>query len=65
MNYRELREKIDLLKDEELDTEVTLYDDNVGRYYPVSKLTVNNIDPDFPPLIYMTIYQDKLSQIQT
>ena len=42
--------------DEELDTEVTLYDDNVGRYYPVSKLTVNNIDPDFPPLIYMEMY---------
>ena len=65
MNYRELREKIDLLKDEELDTEVTLYDDNVGRYYPVSKLIVNNIDPDFPPLIYMEIHQDKLIQIQT
>jgi len=65
MNYRQLRDKIDLLKDEELDTEVTLYDDNVGRYYPVSKLIVNNIDPDFPPLIYMEIHQDKLIQIQT
>ena len=65
MNYRELREKINLLTDKELDTEVTLYDDNVGRYYPVSKLIVNNIDPDFPPLIYMEIHQDKLIQIQT
>ena len=65
MNYRELRDKIDLLKDEELDSEVTLYDDNSGRYHPVAKLIVNNIDPDFPPLIYMTIYQDKLTQIQT
>ena len=65
MNYRQLRDKIDLLKDEELDTEVTLYDDNLGRYHPVSKLIVNNIDPDFPPLIYMEIHQDKLIQIPT
>ena len=65
MNYRQLRDKIDLLKDEELDTEVTLYDDNLGRYHPVSKLIVNNIDPDFPPLIYMEMYQDKLIQIQS
>ena len=64
MNYRQLREKIDLLKDDELDTEVTLYDDNLGRYYPVSKLIVNNIDPDFPALVYMEIYQDKLITIQ-
>ena len=65
MNYRELRDKIDLLKDEELDSEVTLYDDNSGRYHAVSKLIVNNIDPDFPPLIYMEMYQDKLIQIQS
>ena len=54
-----------MLKDEELDSEVTLYDDNSGRYHPVSKLIVNNIDPDFPPLIYMEMYQDKLIQIQS
>ena len=60
MNYRELRDKIDLLKDEELDSEVTLYDDNSGRYHPVSKLIVNNIDPDFPPLIYMEIHRDEV-----
>ena len=60
MNYRELRDKIGLLKESELDSELMLYDDKSGRYHPLSKLIVNNIDPDFPPLIYMEMYHDEI-----
>ena len=38
MTYRELAAKITLLKDSEMDSEVTFYDDSSGRYHPVSKL---------------------------
>ena len=60
MTYRELAAKITLLKDSEMDSEVTFYDDSSGRYHPVSKLIVNNIDPAFPPLIYMEIHRDEI-----
>ena len=60
MTYRELAAKITLLKESEMDSEVTFHDDSTGRYHPVSKLIVNNIDPDFPPLIYMEIHRDEM-----
>ena len=65
MNYRELRQHIEGLSDAELDSEVTIFDDINNRYHPVKSFHCADVDPNFPPLVYMEIYKDGMYIQQT
>ncbi len=63
MTYRELMAQITLLSLQEMDSEVTFHDPESGRYHPVKEMKVSDIDPNFPPLVYLEIYNDSLQQL--
>ena len=63
MNYRDLLNHIEDLSDNELDTEVTLFDDVSNRYHPVKSFHVADVDPNFPPLVYLEIHRDSLQAV--
>ncbi len=63
MTYRDLLAEITMLGLKEMDSEVTFYDPESGRYHPVSKLGVENTDPSFPPLVYLEILNDKIQPL--
>ena len=60
MTYRELLDHIKSLTVRDLDTEVCVFDNVRQRIYPAKDLVVEDIDPNFAPLIYLTLYEDKL-----
>mgnify|MGYP001049238150 CR=1 FL=1 len=62
MTYEELLCKLRTLSKEELATDVTIYDDNSGRFHQVSNIEITNVDPNFPPLVQLTLFQDHLVQ---
>jgi hypothetical protein len=62
MTYEELLCKLRTLSKDELQTNVTIYDDITGRYHEVSNIEIHNIDPNFPPLVQLTLFQDHLVQ---
>ena len=63
MTYRDLLEHIRYLTVRDLDTEVCVYDNEKGRIHPAKDLVVEDIDPNFPPLIYLTLFEDKLQVV--
>ena len=63
MTYKELAEHLSKLTDEQSNTEVTFYDDSNGRYYPANSLEVIDIEPTFPPLVYLTLAPDVMISI--
>ena len=64
MTYKELAEHLSKLNDEQSNTEVTFYDDANGRYYPANALEVIDIEPTFPPLVYLTLAPDVMLSIK-
>ena len=64
MTYKELAEHLNKLNDEQSNTEVTFYDDSNGRYYPANSLEVIDIEPTFPPLVYLTLAPDVMISIK-
>ena len=64
MTYKELAEHLNKLNDEQSNTEVTFYDDSNGRYYPANSLEVIDIEPTFPPLVYLTLAPDMLQTMK-
>ena len=64
MTYKELAEHLSKLNDEQSNTEVTFYDDSNGRYYPANSLEVIDIEPTFPPLVYLTLAPDVMISIK-
>jgi len=62
MTYEELLCKLRTLSKEELATDVTIYDDNSGRFHQVSNIEITNVDPNFPPLVQLNLFQDHLVQ---
>ena len=64
MTYKELAEHLSKLNDEQSNTEVTFYDDSNGRYYPANSLEVIDIEPTFPPLVYLTLAPDVMISIE-
>jgi hypothetical protein len=62
MTYEELLCKLRTLSKDELQTNVTIYDDITGRYHEVSNIEITNVDPNFPPLVQLTLFQDHLVQ---
>ncbi len=62
MTYEELLCKLRSLSKNELATDVTIYDDSTGRYHPVSNIEITNVDPNFPPLVQLNLFQDHLVQ---
>mgnify|MGYP004273164885 CR=1 FL=1 len=63
MTYKELAEHLSKLTDEQSNTEVTFYDDSNGRYFPANSLEVIDIEPTFPPLVYLTLAPDVMISI--
>ena len=64
MTYKELAEHLSKLNDEQSNTEVTFYDDSNDRYYPANSLEVIDIEPTFPPLVYLTLAPDVMISIK-
>ena len=64
MTYKELAEHLSKLTDEQSNTEVTFYDDSNGRYFPANSLEVIDIEPTFPPLVYLTLAPDVMISIK-
>ena len=64
MTYRELKDHLDKLSEEQSNTQVTFYDDANGRYYPANSLEVIDIEPTFPPLVYLTLAPDVMISIK-
>ena len=64
MTYKELAQHLSKLNDEQSNTEVTFYDDSNGRYYPANSLEVIDIEPTFPPLVYLTLAPDVMISIK-
>ena len=62
MTYEELLCKLRRLSKDELQTNVTIYDDFTGRYDEVSNIEITNVDPNFPPLVQLTLFKDHLVQ---
>ena len=64
MTYKELKDHLDKLSEEQSNTQVTFYDDSNGRYYPANALEVIDIEPTFPPLVYLTLAPDMLQTMK-
>ena len=64
MTYKELAEHLTKLSEEQSNTQVTFYDDSNGRYYPANALEVIDIEPTFPPLVYLTLAPDTLQTMK-
>ena len=64
MTYKELAEHLTKLSEEQSNTQVTFYDDSNGRYYPANALEVIDIEPTFPPLVYLTLAPDMLQTMK-